>query len=88
MKEKIHAVSNKNLAELIRSLGLAEELEKEKLVCSFCKNKLSYENIGCIYPLKNEIRLSCNSLKCLERTLEEITPLRKISSRGEEDNES
>lgn len=78
MKEKIHAVSEKDLKGLLESLDLIKDLETNSLSCSSCGGRLSLENIGCIYPFKGEIRVCCNSLKCLERALEEITPLKKI----------
>lgn len=88
MKKKIHAVSNNDLDRLIESLGLGESLKEEKLFCSCCGKKLTRENVGCIYPLKREIKLCCNTLDCLEKALEEITPVRRISYNGEEANES
>lgn len=86
--KKIHAVSDNDLDGLIENLGLVESLEKELLFCSYCGKKLSRENIGCIYPLENEIRLCCDTLSCLEKTLEEMTPMRRLSNRGEKGNES
>lgn len=63
MKEKIHAVFNRDLYELLDSLGLIEKLDKGLLFCSFCGKKIISGNIGCIYPLKNEIRRSTGSNK-------------------------
>ena len=85
MKEKIHAVSNRDLDKLLVSLGLMEDLTKDKLDCCCCGSKLSRENIGCIYPMNKEIRLCCNKLDCLKKALEEVTPLRRIS--GEKPSE-
>jgi hypothetical protein len=85
MKEKIHAVSSRDLDGLLQSLGLMEDLANGKLNCRCCGSKLSRENIGCIYPINKEIRLCCNTLDCLEKALEEITPLRRID--GEKGNE-
>jgi hypothetical protein len=85
MKEKIHAVSSKDLAGLLESLGLMEDLANGKLVCRCCGSKLSQENIGCIYPINKEIRLCCNTVDCLKKAIEEITPLRRIN--GEKPNE-
>ncbi len=86
--KKIHAVSDSDLDGLIESLGLAESLKKGLLSCGNCGKALSRENIGCVYPQKNEIRLCCNTLDCLQKTLETITPLRRVSNGGEENNES
>jgi hypothetical protein len=85
MKEKIHAVSDRDLDGLLESLGLTEDLANGKLNCYCCGSKLSKENIGCIYPIKNEVKLCCSTLDCLEKALEETTPTRKIS--GEKPSE-
>jgi hypothetical protein len=85
MKEKIHAVLNRDLDGLLESLGLTEDLANGKLNCHCCGHKLSRENIGCIYPVNREIRLCCTTLDCLEKALEETTPTRRIS--GEKPNE-
>lgn len=87
MKEKIHAVSDNDLDRLIESLGLVESLEKELLFCSCCGKKISRENVGGIYPVKKEIRICCNTLECLERIIEEITPTRRLANKGEHGNE-
>jgi hypothetical protein len=85
MKEKIHAVSNRDLDGLLRSLGLMGDLANGKLNCCCCGSILSRENIGCIYPVKNEVRLCCATFDCLKKALEDTTPTRRIN--GEKPNE-
>lgn len=69
MKETIHAVSNGNLEKLIENLELKEDLASGKLHCCCCGSQLSMVNIGCIYPMNNEVRLCCNSLADLLKSL-------------------
>ena len=78
MKEKIHAISYGDLNGLIESLGLTADLQMGTLFCSSCGKKLSEDNIGCIYPLENEIKLCCDSLDCLEKALENTSPIRQL----------
>lgn len=86
MKGVINAVSDSNLDELIASLGLREDLANGKIFCHCCGKNLSRDNVGCIYPINNEIRLCCDTLECLQRAVVETTPTRKII--GDKVNES
>lgn len=87
MKERIPAVSDKDIKKLLGSLGLLEDLKRRSMLCSICEETLSLENIGCIYPTEHEIKLCCDSLKCLQKAIDEITPMRRIHTRGGAENE-
>lgn len=86
--KKILAVSNNDLDRLLTDLNLSQALEQGLLCCQFCKEKLSRESIGCIYPLGTEIRLCCKTLDCLRKALEETNPLRGLPNGSDERNES
>lgn len=88
MKEKILAVTDKGLEAFLESLGLIDDLKSHILSCSICGVPLSLENIGCIYPIENEVKLCCENLKCLQKIMDEITPLRKIQTEGGNGDES
>lgn len=88
MKEKIPAVADKDLRKLLKSLDLLENLEKHLLLCSICEKALSLENIGCIYPKEHEIKLCCDNLKCLQKAVDETTPMRGIHVEGGSRDES
>lgn len=88
VKEKIPAVADKDLRRLLKGLGLLENLEKHSILCSICEKTLSLKNIGCLYPSESEIKLCCDNLKCLQKAIGEITPLREMYTKGGNKDES
>lgn len=82
MKEKIHAVPDKDVEKLLENLGLLNDIKDHLIFCGICGEPLSIENIGCIYPSEHEIKLCCDKLKCLQKTIDEITPMRRIPTKG------
>ena len=84
MKRKIHAVADSHLDGLLESLGLVEALESGSLSCSICGNTLTLDNIGCIYPKERETKLCCDNLRCLQKAIDETTPMRRIGTEGDE----
>jgi len=82
MKEKIHAVADKDIGKLLENLGLLKDIKGHLVSCSICGKPLSIENIGCIYSGDHEIKLCCDNLKCLQKAIDETTPMRRIPSNG------
>jgi hypothetical protein len=68
---EIDAVHERNLVELLQSMGLLEHLENGKISCRFCGRKITMKNLGCIFPSGNEIVFCCDDMKCFEQVLNE-----------------
>lgn len=70
MEEKeIRAVHQRNLDEVLASLGLLDSLAKGELVCDVCGCKVTRENIGTIFRKDRQLHVCCNKLDCLAATL-------------------
>ena len=65
LKHKILAVHDANLDEFLRSLELYDALENGELRCNICECQVTRENLGCVYPLGDEIKVCCDRLDCL-----------------------
>jgi len=68
---EIDAVHERNLRELLESLGLLEDVLKGHINCNFCKKKITLDNLRCIYPKNDEILFCCDDIRCFEQTLED-----------------
>jgi len=75
---EISAVHERNLEELLESLGLRRDVEDGMIRCKFCDKKISLQNLQCLYPKNNEIVFCCDDVRCFEQAL-------KDSSRENED---
>jgi len=69
--KELHAVHEGDLVEYLRSLGILEDVTEGNVTCSICGKKIGLDNIQCIYPEKEEIKISCNSFHCYLKILEE-----------------
>ena len=76
MSDKIHAVSDNDVEVLLDSLNLLEDIKSEKIICSICQKKVTINDVGCIYPFNNEIKICCDNMICLQKVVEIISPLR------------
>lgn len=88
MRQKIHVVANNDLEKFLDSLNLLEDLQINSLQCSICKETLSLDSIGCIYPFQHEIKICCDQLLCLQKVIDLITPIRRIDAEDTGEEES
>jgi len=68
-RHEIKAVHERNLEEMLESLGVLDSVMKGLITCKFCGKKISLENINCVYPKKNEIVFCCDDISCFEKAL-------------------
>ena len=68
MKEfRIKTVHDDDLEVLLDKLSILGKIENGQLKCGVCGKTITKENLQCIYPLHDEIRMCCNELQCLLR---------------------
>ena len=72
-KHVIKAVHEKNVEELLVSLGMLEELKSGKLNCSKCNRVINMQNLLCLYPDGDKVRICCNARECYESVLRETS---------------
>jgi hypothetical protein len=71
-RHEIKAVHEKNLEEMLESIGLLDSVKKGLILCHFCGKKISLENINCLYPKKGDIVFCCGDISCYEKALIDI----------------
>lgn len=71
-KHTIRAVHEQDLGELVNSLGLSELMAKGELKCGICGSIVDLNNLLCIYPSKDEVKVCCKNPECYEQVLREV----------------
>lgn len=77
MKRNVtHAVHEHDLEDLLSSLGVLELVHLGKTKCYFCKEKVTLENLQCIFPLQRKIEFCCQKLGCFTKVIEKRRELK------------
>ena len=71
-KQTIKAVHELDLRQLLEDLGLYDLMEKVELTCGICGAPIGLENLLCVYPSGDDVKVCCKNLGCYERVLMEI----------------
>ena len=74
----IKAVHDVDLERVLRRLELYEKLAQGELRCTVCGRPLSLENLGGIYKEDGEVKLVCNSIKCLAEAAKRVSQARQL----------
>lgn len=72
VSHEINAVHEKELPEMLESLGLLDSVKKGLVTCNFCLKKITLENFNCIYPKNNEVIICCGDVNCYRKALLDI----------------
>ena len=70
-KYRIRAVHEQDLEELLNSLGLFELMAQGELKCGICGSIANLDNLLCIYPSDDKVKVCCKNPQCYERILRE-----------------
>ena len=68
-KHVIRAVGEDHLEQYLASLGQLEALERGELTCGVCGSAITKDNLRCLYPFADEIRVCCSQLACYGRVV-------------------
>lgn len=71
MEIELKAVHEDELEKYLSSLGVLEDLIEGKFKCRYCEIKISLDNFLCIFPIGDEIAMSCENIKCYQFALKE-----------------
>lgn len=66
-KTVLHAVHENDLLAFLEKLGVLEDFNSGKLVCSQCGNVVTSENLAFIYPSEGTVKFVCSSPACILR---------------------
>ena len=79
MDESILAIYSFEIKSFLIKFNLLEQIQKGELSCFVCEEKITLDNIGCIYPIKKEIKFCCDKLVCIQKMLDLVIPLRSTT---------
>lgn len=76
MKRKVSeitlkAVLDQDVEELLKNLGLLDEMRSGSLTCALCGNPISLEIFSGVFKKNGEIRVFCGELLCFNGAIEE-----------------
>lgn len=66
---KMKAVHDKDLENLLRSLNVYEDVIKGKYKCLFCNAVITFDNIDSIVPHDESVQFTCDKLECHQKLL-------------------
>lgn len=64
---KIKAVHDKDLVELLQSLNVYNDVIHGNYKCLFCGNTITIDNIASIVPYENTVQFTCDSTDCHQK---------------------
>jgi hypothetical protein len=70
-KHTITAVHEQDLEILLDGLGLTEQISKGQIKCGVCGTTIDMNNLLCIYPSGEMIKVCCTNKECYESVLTE-----------------
>jgi len=70
-KHIIKAVHEQDLGELLNNLGLSEPIARGELRCGICGSIVNLDNLLCIYPSGDEVKVCCKNPECYKQVLGE-----------------
>ncbi|MFC1866350.1 hypothetical protein ACFLYB_06535 [Chloroflexota bacterium] len=68
-RDKIHAIQEKDMENVIRELGLFEKIISGEILCSECKKQINIEGIQCIYMQDDNVNVCCGDAPCYKSLL-------------------
>ncbi len=61
----INAVHDKDLRTILDKFGLSEKIDNNSLLCEFCYQPISWNDIGALLIKKPRIIVCCNLVDCI-----------------------
>ena len=72
-KHTIKAVHDQDLELLLDGLGLTEQISEGQIECGICGTTIDMNNLLCIYPSGEMIKVCCKNRECYESVLRETS---------------
>jgi len=79
LNNKINAVFEDNLKEVLIKLKLLDPINNGEIVCRVCGDVISLETIGCMFPLDDEVQFCCDKILCIQKIIELQSTIRQIA---------
>jgi len=68
-RDIIEVLHEKDLKQFLEELGKYNDFENDRLLCKFCKESVSMNNIYGIFIIENDIELVCDNDMCYNKYL-------------------
>lgn len=69
-KKKLYAVHDEELNVFLKNLELLDDFIEGKIHCHICNKVVTENNLGCVFPYEDDIKISCNDIDCYKKVLE------------------
>ena len=70
-KHTIKAVHDQDLGLLLDGLGLTQQIREGQIKCGICGTTIDMNNLLCVYPSGEMIKICCSNRECYESVLKE-----------------
>ena len=77
MKRKIYAVHDRDLEGFLKDLNLLEKVQQGEIKCPECDCTITFDNIGFISMLGEEIKICCDDLNCFYKIRRQVKGVKK-----------
>jgi hypothetical protein len=61
----IYAVDDRSLADVLRKVGIYQDVEAGRARCRFCGRAVGLQNLGGLFKHGGQVRVVCNDIRCL-----------------------
>jgi hypothetical protein len=61
----LYAVDDKSLADVLKRVGIYDDVVNGKARCYFCGQPVAMENLGGLFKHEGLVRVACSNIKCL-----------------------
>lgn len=69
-KIEVPAIHDKDLQQVLKDLGLLEELQEGKLCCINCSKHITWDNLFALKVIENKLVLFCDESGCVDNSTE------------------
>jgi len=70
-RHEIKAVHEHNLEEMLKGLGMLEDVKEGRISCKFCGKTITLENLRCLYPKNDEVFFCCTDIECFMQAMQD-----------------
>ena len=64
-REKLHAVYDDDLTEVLEALGVFSDFAGGRLRCAQCGDVITEENLYALYPDSGQVKVVCHKADCI-----------------------
>lgn len=62
--DPLHAVYDDDLRKLLENLGVLDQFDNGQMICKFCGEVITENNLSAVFPDNGEVAIVCDKLDC------------------------